>query len=146
MFDINRNPNNHQLITNDPLNEIASLWLNLPMNYQLSIIENNPDRDHYVQEHLVADGESKDVNSMSLEWPKGVYSLSHVALPFPESDTLYGPHYQKENAHIQIGQAIFKGERGLFGIPASEMLRQKWNPFYPYMIEKIEGFIKPSAQ
>ncbi|MCC4832031.1 alpha/beta fold hydrolase [Shewanella sp. 10N.7] len=146
VFDINRNPNNHQLITNDPLNEMASLWADLPMNYQLNMIENDRERDHYVQERIFVGGEVKAENGMPLAWPLGVYSLSHVALPFPELDPLYGPHYQKQNPHIQIGQAIFKGERGLFGIPAAEMLRQKWNPFYPYMIEQMELFIKPSAQ
>ena len=146
MFDINRNPNNHQLITNDPLNEMASLWLDLPMSYRLTIIENNRERNHYVQERHISHGESVEVNSMPLNWPLGVYSLSHVALPFPESDPLYGPHYQKQNEHIQIGQAIFKGERGLFGIPAAEMLRQKWNPFYPYMVEQMDNFISPSDQ
>ncbi|WP_285164913.1 alpha/beta hydrolase [Shewanella goraebulensis] len=151
IFDINRNPNNRQLIVNDPMEEMAPLWLNNAMDYRLTLIENDIEREHYVQETKIQNtitdkGKSQTSEPLKLEWPRGVYSLSHVALPFPEPDPLYGPHYQKENAHIQIGQAIFTGERGLFGIPASEMLRQKWNPFYPYMIEQIEGFIVPFAQ
>ncbi|WP_144209030.1 alpha/beta hydrolase [Shewanella donghaensis] len=141
IFDINRNRNNHQLITKDLLNEMGPLWLNLPMEYQLSLIENDEQTEHGVHEKIYRNSESIATVDMSLKWPLGVYSLSHVALPFPESDPLYGPHFQKNSQHIQIGQAIFTGERGLFGIPAAEMLRQKWNPFYPYIIERMESFI-----
>ncbi|MCL1066301.1 alpha/beta fold hydrolase [Shewanella olleyana] len=173
IFDINRNPNNRQLIVNDPMEEMSSIWLINAMNYKLTMIENDIKREHYVQQtrvqktsiqqssvqmtsaqqttsqqaivqqHEMGGGDSQTSKPLALEWPRGVYSLSHVALPFPESDPLYGPNYLKETNHIQIGQAKFTGERGLFGIPAAEMLRQKWNPFYPFMIEQMEAFIEP---
>ncbi|MFS1423383.1 alpha/beta hydrolase [Shewanella sp. 10N.286.48.B5] len=143
IFDINRNRNNHQLITKNLLNEMGPLWLNMPMNYRLSLIENSQQSEYGVQEQNLVESEEGATVDLALKWPAGVYSLSHVALPFPENDPLYGPHYQPQSQHIQIGQAIFKGERGLFGIPAAEMLRQKWNPFYPYMLDRLEQFIEP---
>jgi hypothetical protein len=36
---------------------------------------------------------------------------------------------------------VHQGERGLFGIPADDMLRQKWNPFFPYMLNHIDEFM-----
>jgi hypothetical protein len=30
-----------------------------------------------------------------------------------------------------------RGERGVLRIPASDMLRQRWNPFYPYLEKKV---------
>ncbi|WP_394495691.1 alpha/beta hydrolase [Shewanella sp. ENK2] len=143
IFDINRNPNNHQLIINDPMDEMAKLWLQEPMGYQLTLIENDTEREHFVKETRLASAESLTSEALPFEWPRGVYSLSHVALPFPKADPLYGPDFLKEVSHIQIGQAIFTGERGLFGIPAAEMLRQKWNPFYPYMLNKMDEVINP---
>jgi len=29
-----------------------------------------------------------------------------------------------------------RGERGVFLIPATDMLRQRWNPFYPYVEQR----------
>ncbi|WP_153916113.1 alpha/beta hydrolase [Shewanella sp. TC10] len=130
IFDINRNPNNRQLIVNDPMEEMAPLWLNNALNYKLTLIENDIEREHFVQMTSIqmnnaqqvemGQDDSQTSKPLALEWPRGVYSLSHVALPFPESDPLYGPDYLKETNHIQIGQAIFTGERGSQIIPAPQ--------------------------
>ena len=76
-----------------------------------------------------------------LSWPKGVFSLSHIALPFPIEDSLYGPIVVENSETVQIGLAIFQAERGLFSMSAANMLRQKWNPFYPYMLGRMDAFM-----
>ena len=38
---------------------------------------------------------------------------------------------------VQLGNLAVRGERGVIGVPASTMLRQRWNPFYTYIEERI---------
>ena len=77
-----------------------------------------------------------------MEWPQGIYSLSHVALPFPESDALYGGESAEQSPGIQIGNTLARGERGVLQIPASTMLRLRWNPFYGYLERRLFAFLE----
>jgi hypothetical protein len=70
---------------------------------------------------------------LGLAWPKGLYSLSHVALPFRPDDPLYGGPDHGESPGIQLGGVALRGERGVLRVSASEMLRLRWNPFHAYM-------------
>ena len=68
-------------------------------------------------------------------WPSDVFSLSHVALPFPPDDPLYGGI--RSPWLIQPGQVQAKGERGLFVIPMDLLARQRFNPFYAYVEQRV---------
>jgi hypothetical protein len=76
-----------------------------------------------------------------LSWPEELYSLAHVALPFPAEDTLYGGQPQGESPGIQLGDLALRGERGVLQIPAADMLRLRWNPFYPYVESRVLEFL-----
>jgi hypothetical protein len=70
-----------------------------------------------------------------------VYSLAHIALPFPADDPLYGGEPVGEDFALRLGRLAMRGERGVLRIPASDMLRQRWNPFYPYLKKKVLDFV-----
>ena len=77
--------------------------------------------------------------ALGLADPPGVYSLSHVALPFPISDSLYGMQPDPaENFGVNLGAIAPRGERGTLIISMDALLRMSSNPFFPYMIERIE--------
>lgn len=136
MFDINRTQVNLSLIAADPLTPYTQLVKSTQLAFDFTIIENTGEARGAVQaRNLTSESVSKAVIE---QWPKQTYSLSHVALPFPESDELYGPHRKQIHNRIQIGAGASKGERGVLSVPSSEMLRQKWNPFFNYMIEKMD--------
>ena len=63
-------------------------------------------------------------------WPPGVYSLSHVALPFPPDDPLYGRFPPEDRSKLFLGQLQIRGERGLMRISSDWLLRLRFNPFY----------------
>jgi hypothetical protein len=69
-----------------------------------------------------------------------VYSLSHVALPFREDDPLYGHLHPERSPGIQVGGASLRGERGVLRIGAAALLRLTWNPFYPWLEERVLAF------
>ena len=75
---------------------------------------------------------------LDLVWPAGVYSLSHVALPFPPDDLLYGvPGVSDEVDLLQLGAMEQRGEKGVFGVPMSQLARLRYNPFFPYLETRI---------
>jgi hypothetical protein len=75
-------------------------------------------------------------------WPKGLYSLSHVALPISPKDPLYGGPDAGKSPGIKLGDLALRGERGVLQIPAADMLRLRWNPFYPYMERRLLEFVR----
>jgi len=79
---------------------------------------------------------------LGLRWPHGVYSLSHVALPFPPDDPLYGGPDAGESPGIQLGKLALRGERGVLEIGAADMLRLRWNPFHSYIEKRVLGIVE----
>ncbi|MDA9982869.1 alpha/beta hydrolase, partial [Gammaproteobacteria bacterium] len=75
--------------------------------------------------------------AINLAWPRGVISLSHVALPIPPNDPLYGQRqYTSDNA-LNLGQLDIQGERGLLKFPSSWLLRLRYNPFYDFLENRV---------
>ena len=70
---------------------------------------------------------------LELAWPAGVISLSHVALPVPRDDPLYGEWPPDDENLLFLGQMNLKGERGLLRVPADWLMRLRHNPFYDYL-------------
>ncbi len=85
--------------------------------------------------------EKSEVEYLDLAWPRGVVSLSHIALPFPPDDPLYGQHPPVGGTLIFLGDMAIKGERGLLKIPGDWLLRLRYNPFYPYLERRLFEWI-----
>jgi hypothetical protein len=78
---------------------------------------------------------------LDLSWPNGVISLSHVALPFPPDDPLYGAHPPENRTDLFLGRQAIQGERGLLRLPADWLLRLRYNPFYPFLKEQVHEWL-----
>lgn len=139
MFDINRTQVNLSLMPTDPLLPFFDLVDTTELDFDFTLIENTGGGRGAVQARNLTNG--ADIEAVIQHWPKQVYSLSHVALPFPQDDELYGPYKKQAGNRIQIGAGASKGERGVLSVPASEVLRQKWNPFFGYMMDKMDKVI-----
>ncbi|GIU48057.1 alpha/beta hydrolase [Shewanella algidipiscicola] len=154
LFDINRLDVNLALIVNDPIDAIKLLIDPSPLPYQLNLVQNQHYQDSFGQWQTSEQVEVAryqqglvEHEPLNISWPTAVYSLSHVALPFPASDSLYGAKKRvSAQLRVQIGAVSTKGERGVLGVPASEVLRQKWNPFFAYMLERIDDYINTEQQ
>ena len=79
------------------------------------------------------------MSGLGLSWPEDLYSLAHVALPFPPDDPVYGGGAGKSPG-IRLGIAL-RGERGVLQVPASDMLRLRWNPFYAYVEKRVLAWL-----
>ena len=74
-----------------------------------------------------------------MQWPAELYSLSHVALPFSVTDPLYGA--EPEGKGLHIGLVSPRGEVGILSVPARNLLRLRYNPFYPYLQQRVLSFL-----
>ncbi len=74
-----------------------------------------------------------------------MYSLSHVALPFPLGDALYGMRPEPgEDFGVHLGTIAARGERGVLLFSLDAMLRMASNPFFPYLLARVEQTLAPA--
>jgi len=141
LFDINRNSETKQVLLKDPAAGVKSVFSAPNLSFILSLVTNHSERDSkVVVRQKRPDEKESTVTPLGLSWPEGLYSLSHVALPFPPDDPLYGGPDAGQSPGISLGNVALRGERGVLQIPAADMLRLKWNPFYPYMERRLFEF------
>ncbi len=143
LFDINRKNEAAKFFNDAPQSFLDSLLNSADLSYALSLVANGNTEKSQV--HVLHKEENKaEVNSLPLAvaWPENIHSLSHIALPFPKSDPLYGENSSAENPGVHLGNIVMLGERGVLKIPASAMLRLRWNPFYSYVEQRIFDFIR----
>jgi hypothetical protein len=80
-----------------------------------------------------------------LRWPQAVYSLSHVALPFPPDDPIYGQARTGDGGRIFLGDVALRGEHGVLTVPPAAQPRLRWNLFHPYLMERNIAFTGAAA-
>lgn len=87
------------------------------------------------------------VTPLALRYPQEIFSLSHVALPFPMSDSLYGIRPDEaESFGVHLGALSVRGEVGFLVIGADTFLRLSSNPFFPLMEQYIDEATGAPAQ
>lgn len=112
-------------------------------NYRLTIVTNASSTSSEMVERISEAGKADTTERpIGLQYPRDVYSLSHVALPFPGDDPLYGQHPRNvEEYGISLGANSLRGEVGVFVIGMDSLARLTSNPFYPYLIHRIDEVI-----
>ncbi len=139
IFDINRRARMHDLFRSDPASRLRSLTERSTTQYRLTVISNINENSDTLGEWSRPAGKTEAVETdLDLEWPRGFYSLSHVALPFPANDVIYGTHPDPENLFgIQLGSLEVRGEKGLLALPAEQLIRLRSNPFFSYIERRV---------
>ena len=139
VFDLNRRAGIEHLFTVDPGAAIETLLNDRTLPFTFAVISNlDPDTSEVGMRINKAGIPSIENNRTGLKWPDGMYSLSHVALPFPPDDPLYGGPDAEKSPGIALGNVALRGEKGVLKVPAKDMLRQRWNPFYS-VIQDMAG-------
>jgi hypothetical protein len=79
---------------------------------------------------------------LGLAWPREVFSLSHVALPFPADDSLYGFDVAPDaTGPMQLGRLSPRGERAVLTVPVDTLMRIASNPFFPYLAARVQAWV-----
>jgi alpha-beta hydrolase superfamily lysophospholipase len=140
LFDVNRDAKLGTLLRAASDTVLARLLPAPPRRFRTTIITNAGGRSSAVVERVIEAGEdTEQERPLGLSYPPGVFSLSHVALPFPLSDGLYGLEPDPaEDYGIALGTVAARGEVGALIVSLDTLLRMSSNPFFPYLLGRIE--------
>jgi len=141
LFDINRRVEIGALLKQDPRDVFEPLLKDKDRNLDLTVVTNEDGSTERAVARTTLRGENVPSNSVYVgEWPAGVYSLSHIALPFSPEDSLYGGPDATSSPGIQLGNLALRGERGVLMVSGTDVLRLHWNPFYDYVEGRVLRF------
>ncbi|MFZ1198837.1 MAG: alpha/beta fold hydrolase [Desulfobacterales bacterium] len=135
LFDINRYAAKTRLLIDDPAPLTDRLLADKTLPFTLTWVTNeNPDSPRVVARQKAPFSSAvSQPHLLNLTWPTGVISLSHVALPFPPDDPLYGQRPPDNKDVLFLGQMALQGERGLLKISYDWLVRLRYNPFYGFL-------------
>jgi alpha-beta hydrolase superfamily lysophospholipase len=144
LFDINRHHLLAPLFTAEADAMLASLQPARPHAFRLTTIVNRDAGTGAVVERRRGPGaDAPPDRPLTQAWPDSVYSLSHVALPFPLDDPLYGLQPRPdEDFGIRLGTLELRGERGALSVGAEQLARIGANPFHAYLLARIDEAIE----
>jgi alpha-beta hydrolase superfamily lysophospholipase len=140
LFDINRNAAiKSSLLVADPAPFTDRLLAETGLPFAVTFVTNaNPQSASVVARHKASlSAQVSDARPLGLAWPAGVVSLSHLALAVAPDDPLYGSGPPDNDDRVFLGDMALRGERGLVSLPADWLLRQRYNPFYPYAEARV---------
>jgi hypothetical protein len=147
LFDVNRTVKFGALLRPSADTAISRLLPSRARNYRTTVITNADVASGEEVERTVEAGElASHDRALGLSYPAGLYSLSHVALPFPMTDSLYGlTPDPAEDFGFHLGTLSPRGERNVLIASLDALLRASSNPFFSYLVDRIEEEMINSA-
>ncbi len=148
VFDINRLAGLEPYIRPEDAALVARLAAGAPRAYRRTLVTNAAADTLDVRARSVAPGATTPVDEpLGLAWPPQVFSLSHVALPFPADDPVYGiePPPTTEPM-VALGRLSPRGERAVLTVPVDTLMRIGWNPFFPYLARRVEEWVSGTGR
>ena len=142
LYDINRHAEARPFYKPAVLETRGHLLEGAPLSFTVTALGNESAGSGQISEYRRLVGQNQlDVRATGLAWPTGVYSLSHVALPFSPNDPVYGAIRPEASTLPYLGRIELQGERGVLAVPESALLRLRHNPFHAYQAERIDHFV-----
>ncbi len=119
--------------------QIGRLLPPVPRAYAVTVITNAGPGDYAAVARTEPAGSvDAAVTPLGIAYPRDVFSLSHVALPFPVTDGLYGLAPDgSEDFGISIGTLAARGETGVLSVGSDLFARLYSNPFFEVMAAAI---------
>jgi len=140
VFDVNRFDQLAPFIPAANDKPLKHLEARSDLPYRLTVITNMAlDSNRMVQRTKAPRSSAIDSTVLDIAWPPGVYSLTHVAVPFSPDDPVYGAN-ENNNANYQglpLGRLQPRGETHLLTAPLSQLMRLRHNPFFGYVEQRI---------
>jgi alpha-beta hydrolase superfamily lysophospholipase len=143
LFDINRLARLDQFIQEADRTLMTHLVERRPHLYRITIVTNAASNTLEVGARDVPAGSTTaDDQPLGLAWPRELFSLSHVALPFPPEDPVYGSLAQDSpRGPVALGLLSPRGERSVLTVPIDVLMRVSSNPFFGYLAKRISEWV-----
>jgi len=121
-----------------------------PQTFRFTVIANAGDDTDATVERTIAPGQlTSEVRPLNLPYPPGIFSLSHLSIPIPMDDPLYGMQPDprtKDEFGFSLGTMAARGERGALVVDQDFLSRLSSNPFFPYLLGRVDdGIERPSG-
>ena len=144
LFDVNRRAEAEPLLKSDPETLTKRLFAEESLPFDLTLVTNaSVNSDAIVARRKPALAQQSQDLSLDMSWPQGLFSLSHLSIPFAPDDPVYGNQSNDPGDEtISLGSVVIRGERNLLQIPDSFFLRLRYNPFFPYLSQRMTAFFE----
>jgi hypothetical protein len=139
LFDINRVAGLDEFLRPVDAKLVADYYGRQPTAYRRTLLTNASTETVAVIERTVGAGATNvSERGLDTQWPAGLFSLSHVALPFPLDDPVYGTEAPvRPDGPIALGRLSPRGERAVLTVAMETLMRVSSNPFYPYLQDRV---------
>jgi alpha-beta hydrolase superfamily lysophospholipase len=143
LFDFNRLARLDPFIRPEDHALIPRLFGGRARNYRVTVITNARTDTRDAQARDVEPGSTTPIDeSIGLQWEPDTFSLSHVALPFPPDDPVYGSRAAASpTGPVALGLLTPRGERSVLTVPVEVLMRVSSNPFFPYLAQRLSGWV-----
>jgi alpha-beta hydrolase superfamily lysophospholipase len=138
LFDINRATDIENFVKNTEQQLLGDLAGYPDKSFDYTLVSNaSGESVELVATTQFSGDAADDTEALNVEWPKSVYSLSHVSLPFRPDDRWYGSN---ESADFALGMLAPRGETAIMNPPIVRFMRLRHNPFFDYLAERTLRF------
>lgn len=139
LFDINQAATLRPLFRPGAYVAAESLLPPAPRRFTTTVVTNASAQSLVTVAKTTRAGErDENVQPLAMSYPRDLYSLSHVAIPFPPDDDLYGSQpIDPQRYGINLGNVSLRGETSTLVVGMDSLMRVTSNPFYNYMVERI---------
>ena len=141
LFDVNREEILQGLLAPAPIEYLERIRNAPALPFRMTLIANRSDTTLDMAEYSRAAG-TREVTKrdLPLTWPRGVFSLGHVSIPFPVDDPVYGltPAVDTTGGpRFPLGAFPARGESGALRVPLGNLARLRSNPFFDVIRAKL---------
>jgi alpha-beta hydrolase superfamily lysophospholipase len=139
LFDVNQQSGIEAFVRAEDLTLVDRLFDGAGRAYRRTLVTNRTPDTVAVVARTFREGQTTSADQdLGLAWPQGVFSLTHIALPFPTDDPLYGTESVEDGSGLfRLGRLSPRGERAVLIAGADTLTRLASNPFFPYLAERV---------
>lgn len=142
LFDVNRADSLCNLLNLSFEHTVKSALSRTDRPFRLTVLRTSQPNSGALSLMIRDQGELTE-QPVDLSWPTGVVSLSHVAVPFPTDDPVYGDH--SDAYGFTLGNASMRAEPSALMIPSSVFVRCRHNPFYRFMEDRVINWLSENV-
>ena len=146
LFDVNHLSGIDVFVQPSDLEVGARFLVAEPRPYRRVLVTNASAATRDVEARAIEPGETTATHtSVGLSWPADVFSLTHIAVPFPVDDPLYGIEAPASPGTLALGRLSPRGEKSVLTVGTDVLMRLSSNPFFPFVAERIDRWLAPGA-
>ena len=113
VYDINRSSTALHLMKTQLPDVVEYFEASAPLDFTVTVVRNRDRSSNALDAYTLARGDTRAaIGKTELAWPPGIYSLSHIAIPFRPDDILYGDGTvnNREGNDLKFGALAPRGE------------------------------------